>query len=184
MGASSNATMDRETQPPQVNSGCFLSLDKKMASCMLHSSYPARKPHPAPKKPGAPSIPRNFCPQASSHSHSPESQLQEAMNVGPPGAGKGKWEWAACFPAGSDAPMAYRVPGTRAKCTSGMSLTLSSDLSPSLRKGTTVGWGLTKPLRPPACYPQGLPARAFSQTQPSTTSARLAHPSATAPGQC
>lgn len=74
-------------------------------------------------------------------------------------------------------------PRHQPKCTSGMSLTLSSDLSPSLRKGTTVGWGLSKSLRPSACYPQGLPARAFSQTQASTTSARLAHPSAAAQPQ-
>lgn len=90
-GASSTATMDRETQPLQVNSLRLpLGPDKKMALWVLHSSYTARRSHPVPKKLGTPARPKKFCPQASRHRHSPGSQLQEAVTMGLPGAGKGK----------------------------------------------------------------------------------------------
>lgn len=83
--------MDRETQSSQVNPLSLpLGPDKKMVSWVLHSSYPARRSHPAPKKPGTLAKPKNFCTQASSHRLSSGSQLQEAVTMGLPGAGKGK----------------------------------------------------------------------------------------------
>lgn len=89
-------------------SGCPLGPDRREPhGCCTAPTQPC----PGPKKPQAPARPRNFCPQASSPRHSPGSQLQEAVTVGPPGAGRGKWEWAGCFPAAaSEDTAAYRVP--------------------------------------------------------------------------